>query len=267
MSALVTNTIAIGFYLAASICLFVLIVRKHSLSTPLLSTLIVLATTSHCVGLYQLMFLENGIDLAIHNMFSLVILVINVLVLLSSVKKPLQNLFIALLPLTITAISFSLFLRESNHLFIAVTPGVSAHIILSIIAYGLLSMASLQALLWSWQSHQIKRHRLSGVAQLLPPLQTMELLIFDILWVGVILLAAAITVGFIYLEDIFDQHLIHKTVLSLFALSVFSALLWGRHYLGWRGNIAVKWILSGFCLLMLSYFGSKVALELIINNR
>jgi len=266
MSAFLINIVAIGLYLCANTCALILIQRKQTLKTPLSYLFIALAILTHAYGLTLIMITEDGIDLAIHNMGSLVLLIINILVFCSSIRKALQNLFIFLLPLSIAAITFSLILRESNPHFVSVNGGVMAHILLSIVAYSLLAISSLQALLWNWQNYQIKHHRLKGAAEILPPLQTMELLMFELLWAGVILLTAAITVGFIYLDNIFDQHLVHKTVLSLFAWAVFTGLLWGRYKLGWRGNTAVKWILSGFCLLMLGYFGSKVVLELIINN-
>ena len=70
----------------------------------------------------------------------------------------------------------------------------------------------------------------------------------------------------IFLEDIFAQHLVHKTVLSLVAWCIFAILLWGRHVLGWRGNTAVKLTLAGFVVLMLAFFGSKLVLEVILQR-
>jgi ABC-type uncharacterized transport system permease subunit len=43
-------------------------------------------------------------------------------------------------------------------------------------------------------------------------------------------------------------------------------LLWGRHQLGWRGKTANRWILTGFAFLLLSYFGSKFVLEIILDR-
>lgn len=68
-----------------------------------------------------------------------------------------------------------------------------------------------------------------------------------------------------FLEDIFAQHLAHKTSLAVMAWVVFAILLWGRHQLGWRGHTAIRWTLAGFCLLMLAYFGSKLVREFILN--
>ena len=70
--------------------------------------------------------------------------------------------------------------------------------------------------------------------------------------------------GVLFLEDIFAQHLVHKTVLSLTAWLVFAVLLWGRFQFGWRGRTAIRWTLSGFAVLLLAYFGSKFVLELVL---
>ena len=62
----------------------------------------------------------------------------------------------------------------------------------------------------------------------------------------------------------FAQHLAHKTVFSIFAWFIYATLLWGRHSIGWRGIIAIRWVLVGFVALMLAYFGSKIVLEVIL---
>ena len=67
-----------------------------------------------------------------------------------------------------------------------------------------------------------------------------------------------------FVENVFSQHLVHKTVLSLIAWCVFAALLWGRRQYGWRGKTAVKWTLIGFTFLLLAYIGSKFVLEYIV---
>jgi ABC-type uncharacterized transport system permease subunit len=94
----------------------------------------------------------------------------------------------------------------------------------------------------------------------------METMLFELLWAGVILLTVAIASGFLFLEDIFAQHLVHKTVLTLVAWVIYSTLLWGRYQLGWRSQTAVRFTLGGFALLMLAFFGSKLVLELILQR-
>jgi len=72
--------------------------------------------------------------------------------------------------------------------------------------------------------------------------------------------------GVIFVEDLFEQHLVHKTVLSIAAWIVLGTLLLGHQLYGWRGKKAVRWTLGGWALLLLGYFGSKVVLELILQT-
>jgi ABC-type uncharacterized transport system permease subunit len=94
----------------------------------------------------------------------------------------------------------------------------------------------------------------------------MESLLFQMIATGYALLTLALVTGILFLEDIFAQHLVHKTVLSIIAWLVFGILLWGRWRFGWRGRVAIRWTIGGFIFLMLAYFGSKFVLELVLNR-
>jgi ABC-type uncharacterized transport system permease subunit len=83
---------------------------------------------------------------------------------------------------------------------------------------------------------------------------------------GFVLLTLSLGTGFLFLENLFAQHLVHKTVLSLLAWLVFAMLLAGRMRYGWRGQVAIRWTLSGFIALMLAYFGTKMVLEWILKR-
>ncbi len=83
---------------------------------------------------------------------------------------------------------------------------------------------------------------------------------------GFVLLSIAQATGFMFLEDMFAQHLAHKTLLSVAAWVVFGVLLWGRFRFGWRGRTALRWTLAGFVVLMLAYFGSKFVLEVVLKK-
>jgi ABC-type uncharacterized transport system permease subunit len=112
----------------------------------------------------------------------------------------------------------------------------------------------------------LHRRHPGGFIRSLPPLQTMESLLFEMIGAGFLLLTVALISGFAFLEDMFEQRLVHKTVLSIIAWFVFGTLLWGRFRFGWRGQTAITWTLSGFVILMLAYFGSKAVIELILRN-
>ena len=98
----------------------------------------------------------------------------------------------------------------------------------------------------------------------LPPLDTTEELLFTLLAAGFCLLSLSLMSGFFFLENMFYQHLAHKTVLSCIAWAIFGVLLFGRWRFGWRGKTVVHWTLAGFVLLILAYFGSKLVLEIVL---
>lgn len=147
-----------------------------------------------------------------------------------------------------------------------ISSGLVSHVLLSLLAYATFTIAALHAVLLSAQEQRLKKRQTSKLLRFLPSLQSMEQLLFQIIWAGEILLSLGILSGFIFLEDMFAQHLVHKTMLSLLAWCIFAILLWGRHVLGWRGNTAVKFTLGGFAVLMLAYFGSKLVLEVILQR-
>ena len=143
---------------------------------------------------------------------------------------------------------------------------VEAHVVLSLLAYGLLLLAAGQALLLWYQERRLQRRDLQGLIGLLPPLAVMESLLFQLLLVGVVLLTSALATGLTFVQDLNAQHLVHKTVLSVLAWVVLVVLLWGRWRHGWRGPRAVTLTLIGFALLVLAYFGSRFVLEVVLGR-
>jgi len=99
-----------------------------------------------------------------------------------------------------------------------------------------------------------------------PPLQTLERSLFEMISLGLIFLSLSILSGLIFLDDMFAQHLAHKTFFSIFSWIVFSVLLIGRIKLGWRGTRAIQITLGGYSLLFLAFLGSKFVLEIILGR-
>ncbi|MEO9656288.1 cytochrome C assembly family protein [Marinomonas sp.] len=142
--------------------------------------------------------------------------------------------------------------------------GASIHILIASAAYSLFTAACGVGILLSIQEYQLKHHKLKQLIRV-PPLQVLERLMFEFIWAASILLTITIATGFYFIEDMFAQHLVHKTFFTLSSWCVFVGLLLGRHFLGWRGQLAVKITLSGFVLLMLGYFGSKIAIQILFH--
>ena len=143
---------------------------------------------------------------------------------------------------------------------------LTAHILLSMGAAALLFAAAVTALLLVFLDRRLRSRRLADLPAALPPLDALETVMFRLIGAGFGLLTLALLTGFVFVTDLFAQHLAHKTLLSLIAWVLFGVLLIGRLRFGWRGRAAVRWTLSGFAFLALSYFGSKFVLEYLLDR-
>lgn len=220
----------------------------------------------HTWLLYDAIFSGPGLNLGFFNALALTSWTVVTLLLISSLTKPVENLGILLLPLA--ALTLFLEARYPSIGFMRPAAGwdLKIHVLLSMLAYSLLTLASVQAILLAIQDHHLHTRQPGGFVRALPPLQTMESLLFEMIGAGFVLLTLALASGFAFLDDMFAQHLVHKTVLSTLGWLVFGALLVGRFRYGWRGRTAIIWTLSGFVILILAYFGSKAVLELILQR-
>jgi ABC-type uncharacterized transport system permease subunit len=228
-----------------------------------LLTVALAAVALHSLLLYQQIFIPGGMNLGFVNALSLVGWLAALLLVMAAVVQPVENIGVIVLPLCAATIVFALFF-PSNTIIATTDRGLEVHIVLSIMANALLGMSAVQALLLAVQDRHLHDRRPGGFIRALPPLITMEHLLFQLLGSGFALLTLALVTGFLFLEDIFAQHLVHKTVLSIAAWFVFATLLWGRWRYGWRGRAAIIWTLGGFAALLLAYFGSKLVLEIIL---
>ncbi len=142
------------------------------------------------------------------------------------------------------------------------------HLLIAIVAYSLFTIASLHVLLMTLLERRLHQGGMPVMLQRLPPLLTMEALLFRILWTGFALLTLTLITGVLFSEELFGKaaKFNHKTVFGVASWLIFAALLGGRHAYGWRGRIAVRWTLAGFFTLVLAYVGSKFVLQVILGR-
>jgi ABC-type uncharacterized transport system permease subunit len=224
------------------------------------------ALVFHGLILYFNLYTLRGFNFSFFNAVSFAAWVICLLYLLAALFKPVESLGMVLLPLAALTLILEYFFPGIRLLPPHTDWQLRAHVILSILAYSVLAMAAVQAILLAIQDRHLRSHHPGGFIRALPPLQTMEGLLFEMITIGFILLTLALASGFLFLEDMFAQHLVHKTLLSILAWIVFAILLWGRYRFGWRGRTAIRWTMSGFVILALAYFGSKAVVELILKR-
>ena len=140
---------------------------------------------------------------------------------------------------------------------------LETHAWMALLAYATLTLVAVLALMLRIQERALRTRQSSNWSRRLPPLNELETLLFRTLTVGFVLLTLTLVTGVLFVDDLLAQKLVHKTVLSVLSWAVFGVLLLGRWRRGWRGRKAVRLVLIASALLLLAFFGSKAAIELI----
>ncbi len=194
---------------------------------------------------------------------------------------PLDGLRILLLPLAAFASILPLLFGGVRVLPYAADPLFKLHFVIANVAYGLFAIAALHAVLMLAVERRL--HALRGGAQrvaetrqgwfsnwidTLPPLLTMEKLLFRLIGAGFVLLTLTLASGILFNEQLVDRalRLDHKTVFAILSWLMFGALLTARKLSGWRGRAALRWVLASFAALLLAYVGSRFVLEVLLHR-
>lgn len=148
------------------------------------------------------------------------------------------------------------------------------HLLVAMLAYSLLTIAALHALLMAALDRALHaaapdRDRASQrLFRHAPPLLAMETQLFRLIAIGFALLTATVISGVFFSEAVHGKPLRfeHKTVFAIASWVVFGALVVGRSVFGWRGRVALRWTLAGFAMLLLAYVGARFVLEVILHR-
>ena len=258
--------IATSLYLIGGIASFIITAkgtRKNTRTHLSIIVIALLALCLHAVQLYLSAVTPAGLIPGFFNSLSTASWVIIALILILSTRQPIHSLGIFLFPVSAICIALSIiYPSAAENLPFGIE--LHIHILFSIITYALFCIAALQAILLAYQDYSLHEHKSNHFIRELPPLYSMESLLFHMIGTGFLFLSISLLSGFIYLDDMFAQKLAHKTIFSILAWIVFATLLVGRKTVGWRGRVAVRWTLSGFLLLAIAYLGSKIVLEFIL---
>ena len=138
------------------------------------------------------------------------------------------------------------------------------HILIAVTSMSLLMLAAMQSLLVLYIDSGLRNHP-AHIHSWLGPLQAMERYLIQLLTMGFLLMSCALVLAAISPNEPQSQQSLHKIILTLLSWSVLAVLLIGHYKKGWRGVFAAKWTLVGVFLLLLGYFGSKLAIEFILN--
>jgi ABC-type uncharacterized transport system permease subunit len=224
--------------------------------------------TLHAVLLYGSVFASNGMHLGVGNAVSTIVWLTVAIYWLGNLFYNAEGLQAMVMPIAAVCALLPALFPAARALPNTELAAFKIHLVISMLAYSLFTIASLHVLLMALLEQRLHGGELPVALQKLPPLLTMETLLFRIITAGFVLLTLTLATGLVYSEELFGKALRfnHKTVFGILSWLIFAALLGGRQLYGWRGRIAVRWTLTGFLMLVLAYVGSKFVLEVILGR-
>jgi len=222
----------------------------------------------HGIVLARSIFAADGFFLGVGNAVSVIIWLTALIYWLGSFFYRLEGLQVLVLPAAAALCLLPLVLPPMRPLTNSHLLAFRAHLVISLLAYSLFTIASLHVLMMALVERRLHRGNVPQFLQGLPPLLAMEQLLFRIIAAGFVLLTLTLGSGILISEELFGKPMqfTHKTVFGILSWIIFGALLAGRALYGWRGRVAMRWTLTGFLSLVLAYIGSKFVLEVLLQR-
>ncbi len=253
-------------YLTAVTLLFLSVLQSQPAKHRLAYAITCIGLLLHMAAQYQ-HWAPRGTEANVLNVMSMCAFVVVFLLVVSvPLRKPLFEAGLVALPIATIVLIAEWSIHPPGRLVSEGEAHVTFHILSSVMAFGVLSIASVYAIFVAIIDRFLRRHHLNKLVRNMPALEVLESLLFQLIAVGFALLTISLASGLLFIENLFEQHLAHKSFLSISAWIVFGILLWGRRAWGWRGRVAVRMTLSGIMLLLLAYFGSKLVLEVLLGS-
>jgi ABC-type uncharacterized transport system permease subunit len=222
----------------------------------------------HGYTLYVNVFGGDGLTLGVGNTISAIVWLTVAIYFISNFFYNLEGLQTLVAPVAAVTVLLPLAFPSLHPLANTQMPAFKAHLLIALLAYSLFTIAALHALLMDLVERRLHHAARPTLFANLPPLLTMETLLFRVLWTGFVLLTLTLVTGIVFSEEVFGKAmtLSHKTLFGFISWGIFAALLSGRVFYGWRGRVAVRWTLAGFVALLLAYVGSRFVLEVILHR-
>ncbi len=136
----------------------------------------------------------------------------------------------------------------------------SGHLMISLLAYAILTLAAIHAIMHLQLDHALKKKKISPLMKAMPSLFEIETHLFAQVRWGTALLAIGILTGLTWQWVEFQHFALfnHKVLLALFSFGVLILLLSKRKKSGWHGRRSSHMVLASYTLLLLAYFGVKL---------
>ena len=153
--------------------------------------------------------------------------------------------------------------HDIYHGFYHATLSIQLHIVVAVLLYALMLIICGLALAIQQQDKVLKSGRIIPWLHYLPSLETNEKLLIILLWVVWMALSVTMLSGAVFMQDMWQQKLSHKVFFTLASWLVISFMLINHQITGWRGRKLLYALVLAMFLILLGYFGTKIALWLI----
>ena len=215
------------------------------------SALVAVGLISHALLIYNHIF-NQGVDLSFANSTLLLSWIIVLIYLLLNSKSKYRGLEIfTLIPALIIVLVFPLIQPDHQSTQYYSIPA-SIHIIIAMLGYGLLAFGSIFSLfLLLFEKSLHAETKSSSMISSSEPLLDVESKLFQIYWVGFILLTFTLFSSLFFSHYLFGQSLDwnHKTIFTILAWLSYALILFGRVQFGWRGKKINNHFLACFYFL------------------
>ncbi|MCL2829173.1 MAG: cytochrome c biogenesis protein CcsA [Betaproteobacteria bacterium] len=223
----------------------------------------------HGIGLYIGLFGNIGemrfsFALALSLMLWLAVLIYW----LESFHSRMEGLQPMVLPLAACCAALPILFSQVRIITHAGAWGFKLHFFAAMLAYSLFTLSALHAIFMAYTERKLHQRVFTKGLASLPPLLTMENLLFRMIFVAFLFLTGTLASGVLYSEEIYNKAFSfdHKTLFAFASWGIFAVLLVGRHARGWRGRTALRWTMTGFMMLLLAYVGSRFVAEAILGR-
>ncbi|WP_037585499.1 cytochrome C assembly family protein [Stenoxybacter acetivorans] len=257
-------------YIGLSVFVWRFWLRQSGASYPIHTELAVLALVLllHTSVIWLPLLHDRQLIIGFGHALSLVAWLMVLLYWCGNFFYPLKGLQLLLYPCAAVSMLLAAFLPGGQAAYHLQNLPFMLHISSALLAYGLFGITALLAILLLVLNRQLHRRAMSPMLQALPPLLSIEKLMFQGIWAGFILLTIAVISGTVFAEAVFGAPaaFTHKTVFGVLSWLIYAGILLKHYFQAWRGKKAAWWVIVAFICLMLAYIGSKFVLEIILHR-
>jgi ABC-type uncharacterized transport system permease subunit len=168
---------SVFLYVAGFFYLLAKLLKQPFAGTLVLQTITGAAIMLHASVAVQLLISPQGLDLSLFNIFVLIAFIINLIVFISGQRKHLYSMCLVLFPLSALSLVAAMTIPGTKPVAL-ISANIQIHVLSSILAYSLLAIAALHALLTGYQNWHLKHKRQNWLMRTFPPMQTMETFLF-----------------------------------------------------------------------------------------